>query len=144
MQIYTYSHIHIINMKNQQFELLVWGSHSHQLYHHAFIFGSPPTDGEQCKGFQLENCVWGHHIHNSMWTSTLGEVLQCYFSEGALLWGMSREKCQQFAHYFSIELTSGSEVSFSIQWALHTCICFLKVFFRRRVKPSLEKFDSLV
>ena len=48
--------------------------------------------------------VWGHHMHKSMWTSTLEEVLEWQFSEWTLLKGMSQEKFQSLAHYFSAEL----------------------------------------
>ena len=31
---------------------------------------------------QLESCVRGHHVYKTMWTPSLGEVLQCRIESG--------------------------------------------------------------
>ena len=138
-QICTYTHIHIYTyIKNLQFELLVWGSHSHQLYHHA---GSPPTDGEQCKGFQIENCVWGHHIHNSYVNFNIGGSTAVLFQWGITVVRHVPRKiptvCSLFLHRTYVRVWGFILHAVSIS-RLHLLLKGL------RVKPSLEEFDSLV
>ena len=71
------------------------------------------------KSFKLEICFQSHHVHKSILTITLGEVLSCSGNSTKEL-GCG-EKFWRFSHYFSIELALDIEVLFSGD-CFHACL----------------------
>ena len=69
------------------------------------------------KSFKLGSCFQSHHVHKSILTLTLGEVLSCN-SMKELGCG---EKVWRFSHYFSIELALDIKVLFSGDF-FHACL----------------------